>query len=66
LVTRRCTPERWGWSVPPIGALIDRALADSSIVVTFDLDFGDILALDVLDNPSVIICRLAYERAESC
>jgi predicted nuclease of predicted toxin-antitoxin system len=30
--------------------LIDRALADSSVVVTFDLDFGDILALGVLDS----------------
>jgi predicted nuclease of predicted toxin-antitoxin system len=45
--------------------LIDRALADSSVVVTFDLDFGDILALGVLDKPSVIICRLADERADS-
>jgi hypothetical protein len=39
--------------------------ADSSVVVTFDLDFGDILALGGLDKPSVIICRLANERAES-
>ena len=46
-------------------ALIDRAVADSSIVITFDLDFGDILALGVLDKPSVIICRLADERADS-
>jgi predicted nuclease of predicted toxin-antitoxin system len=45
--------------------LIDRALADSSVLVTFDLDFADILALGVLDKPSVIICRLADERAES-
>jgi predicted nuclease of predicted toxin-antitoxin system len=45
--------------------LIDRALADSSVVVTFDLDFGDILALGVLDKPSVIICRLADERSDS-
>ena len=45
--------------------LIERALADSSVVVTFDLDFGDILALGVLDKPSVIICRLADERTES-
>ena len=34
-------------------------------MVTFDLDFGDILALGVLEKPSVIICRLADERAES-
>jgi predicted nuclease of predicted toxin-antitoxin system len=33
--------------------------------VTFDLDFGDILALGVLDKPSVIIFRLADERAAS-
>jgi predicted nuclease of predicted toxin-antitoxin system len=45
--------------------LVERARADSSVVITFDLDFGDILALGVLDKPSVIICRLADERAES-
>jgi predicted nuclease of predicted toxin-antitoxin system len=45
--------------------LIDRARTDSSVVVTFDLDFGDILALGVLDKPSVIIFRLTDERADS-
>ena len=45
--------------------LVDRARADSSVVVTFDLDFGEILALGVLNKPSVIICRLADERADS-
>jgi predicted nuclease of predicted toxin-antitoxin system len=45
--------------------LVQRARTDSSVVVTFDLDFGDILALGVLDKPSVIICRLADERADS-
>ena len=45
--------------------LIDRARTDSRVVVTFDLDFGDILALGVLDKPSVIICRLTDERADS-
>ena len=45
--------------------LVARAREDSSVVVTFDLDFGDILALGVLDRPSVIICRLSDERAES-
>jgi predicted nuclease of predicted toxin-antitoxin system len=44
---------------------IERSRADSSVVVTFDLDFGDILALGVLDKPSVIILRLADERTES-
>ena len=37
----------------------------SSVVLTFDLDFGDILALGVLDKPSVILFRLADERPES-
>jgi predicted nuclease of predicted toxin-antitoxin system len=45
--------------------LIERARTDSSVVVTFDLDFGDILALGVLDKPSVIIFRLTDERADS-
>jgi predicted nuclease of predicted toxin-antitoxin system len=45
--------------------LIDRSRADSSVVLTFDLDFGDILALGVLDKPSVIILRLSDERTES-
>jgi predicted nuclease of predicted toxin-antitoxin system len=34
-------------------------------VLTFDLDFGDLLALGVMDKPSVIIFRLADERADS-
>lgn len=45
--------------------LIERARQDASVVLTFDLDFGDILALGVLDKPSVILFRLADERAES-
>src|SRR5882672_11507680 len=45
--------------------LVDRARADSSVVVTFDLDFGDLLAVGVLDKPSVIIFRLADERPDS-
>lgn len=35
------------------------------MIVTFDLDFGDILALGVLDRPSAIILRLGDERADS-
>ena len=45
--------------------VIARARTDSSIVLTFDLDFGDILALGVLDKPSVIVFRLADERPAS-
>ena len=49
----------------PDPELVARARADSSVVLTFDLDFGDILALGVLDKRSVILFRLADERAES-
>ena len=45
--------------------IVDRARADFSIVLTFDLDFGEVLAAGVLDKPSVIIFRLADERSES-
>jgi predicted nuclease of predicted toxin-antitoxin system len=48
----------------PDAERVERARSDSSVVLTFDLDFGEILALGVLDKPSVIICRLADERAE--
>lgn len=44
---------------------MERARTDGSIVLSFDLDFGDILALGVMDKPSVILFRLADERAES-
>jgi predicted nuclease of predicted toxin-antitoxin system len=43
-------------------AIADYARTDARIVVTFDLDFGDILALGVLDRPSVILLRLSDER----
>lgn len=49
----------------PDSELVNRARADSSVVLTFDLDFGEVLALGVLNKPSVIIFRLADERADS-
>lgn len=45
--------------------LIERARTDARTILSFDLDFGDILALGVMDKPSVILFRLADERAES-
>ena len=45
--------------------LIDRARADGSVIITFDLDFGEILAPGAHDEPSVIVCRLQDERADS-
>jgi len=45
--------------------VVARARVDSSVVLTFDLDFGDVLAVGVLDKPSVILFRLADERADS-
>jgi predicted nuclease of predicted toxin-antitoxin system len=45
--------------------VVARARTDSSVVLTFDLDFGDVLAVGVLDKPSVILFRLADERADS-
>jgi predicted nuclease of predicted toxin-antitoxin system len=44
------------------GAIVDHARTDDRIVLTFDLDFGDILALGGLDCPSVVLFRLSDER----
>jgi len=45
--------------------LIEKALAEERILPTFDLDFGEILALGVIGRPSVVIFRLSDERSES-
>lgn len=45
--------------------VVDRARTDNSVVLTFDLDFGEILALGILDKPSVVIFRLSDERPDS-
>jgi predicted nuclease of predicted toxin-antitoxin system len=54
-----------GLQQAPDAVLIDRARTDDSTVITFDLDFGDLLALGVLEKPSVIILRLIDQRADS-
>jgi predicted nuclease of predicted toxin-antitoxin system len=45
--------------------IAERARADGRILLTFDLDFGAILALGVVDRPSAVIFRLVDERADS-
>ena len=47
----------------PDRAITDHARADARVLLTFDLDFGDILALGVLDRPSVVLLRRSDERA---
>ena len=49
----------------PDATLIELARTEQRIVLTFDLDFGEILALGVQDRPSVILFRLANETADS-
>ncbi len=45
--------------------VVEKARSDARILLTFDLDFGAILALGVVDRPSTVIFRLADERADS-
>ena len=42
----------------PDPVIVAKALAESRIVLTFDLDFGDILAIARSEAPSVVIFRL--------
>lgn len=49
----------------PDSELIRIAHVEGRVVITFDLDFGEILALAVADGPSVVIFRLADERADA-
>jgi predicted nuclease of predicted toxin-antitoxin system len=45
--------------------LVEKARAEDRVLLTFDLDFGEILALGVVSRPSVLIFRLSDERADS-
>ena len=42
--------------------LVDYARSEGRVIITFDLDFGGLLALGVLGRPSVILLRLSDER----
>lgn len=46
-------------------AIAERARRDGRVLLTFDLDFGAVLALGVVDRPSVVIFRLSDERADA-
>jgi predicted nuclease of predicted toxin-antitoxin system len=45
--------------------IVRRARQEGGVVLTFDLDFGQILALGVADSPSVVIFRLSDETSTS-
>lgn len=45
--------------------VMEKAIAEQRIVLTFDLDFGDLLALGVEKGPSVVIFRLRDETPAS-
>jgi predicted nuclease of predicted toxin-antitoxin system len=49
----------------PDPAIVAKAAQEASIVLTFDLDFGDILAAAGSDAPSVIIFRLRNQTPAS-
>ncbi len=54
-----------GMQRAPDQLLVELARAEDRILLTFDLDFGEILALGVIARPSVMIFRLSDERADS-
>ncbi len=45
--------------------IMEKARSEGRIVLTFDLDFTDLLALGLRDSPSVIIFRLHNETPAS-
>jgi len=48
----------------PNGAIFEKAHAEKRIILTFDLDFGEILALSAGRSVSVILFRLHNTRTE--
>jgi len=45
--------------------IVEKARQEGRIILTFDLDFSDLLALGLLDSPSVIVFRLRDETPSS-
>ena len=46
----------------PNGDIFDKAIAESRVIVTFDLDFGEIVALSKARKTGVILFRLRNTR----
>jgi len=49
----------------PDSEIMEKARTEGRVVLTFDLDFADLLALDVRTSPSVVIFRLRDETPAS-
>ena len=49
----------------PDDKILEKARREGRIVLTFDLDFGDLLAIGLSDSPSVIVFRLQNETPAS-
>jgi predicted nuclease of predicted toxin-antitoxin system len=49
----------------PDTAILEKARREGRIVLTFDLEFGDLLAAALYDRPSVIIFRLRNQTPAS-
>jgi predicted nuclease of predicted toxin-antitoxin system len=48
----------------PNGEIFDKAVAESRVVVTFDLDFGEIVALSKGRKTGVVLFRLRNTRTD--
>jgi len=49
----------------PDSEILKKAAAEGRIILTFDLDFGDMLALEIKKSPSIVIFRLHNETPAS-
>jgi predicted nuclease of predicted toxin-antitoxin system len=48
----------------PNGAIFSKAVVENRVVLTFDMDFGEIVALASGRTPSVVVFRLHNARAD--
>jgi predicted nuclease of predicted toxin-antitoxin system len=49
----------------PDREILERARQERRVILTFDLDFGDLLAAGILDTPSVLVFRLQNQTPSS-